>query len=339
MTSHAKLVGLLCAACAPLAALPLSGCARSSSSGATATSSVSAAEASVGATARVENARRLADEGSIDEALAQLAAAIRDNPELTPAYMTMGDIQREQGNYEAAESAYREATELEPSNFSALYNHALVLQLLDRLVESVQQYLRALRLEPNDHGANLNLATAYLALDEADQALRFAQRAVRIRPEDGPSRVNLGAVYAAMGLHAEAVREYEAAAEHMDPTPELLLNMADSLGKIGRHREMAITLERLLEIEPSAQAWERLGSARFRLREYDAALACFRRAVALDPTHYPALNGVGVCLLNQYLLNDKRDGAVKAEALNAFRRSLQVREDQSRIKELLTRYG
>lgn len=336
MNAHATLTrAIAAAATASLLTLTLAGCASSTASRPT---SATAAE-SAGASTRVQEASRLRQEGDINAALAELTMAIRDNPELTPAYMMLGEIHREQGDYQAAESAYREATELEPSNFDALYSHALVLQLLDRLVESVQQYLQALRIQPNDHAANLNLATAYLSLDEPGQALRFAQRAVRIRPEDGPSRVNLGAVYAAQGLHAEAVREYEAAAEYMDPTPELLLNMADSLGKIGRHREMAITLERLIEIEPSSQAWERLGSARFRLREYEAALSCFRRAADLDPRHYPALNGVGVCLLNQYLLDNKRDNTVKAEALNAFRRSLQVREDQPRIKELLTRYG
>lgn len=292
---------------------------------------------------RVDEARTLADEGRIEDAIAQLAAAIRDNPKLTAAYVMLAELQRESGNYRAAEESYRRAVELEPRNFDALYNHALTLQLLDRTPEAIRQYLRALAVRPDDLLANLNLATAYLQLGEANQALPYAQRAAEIDPSNGPARANLGAVYSALERHRDAVTEFEAAAEHMDLSTQLLLNLADSLGKIQRYQEMANTLERALAIEPrgpnAAIAWERLGSARFRLRQYDAALDCFQRAVALDPSHFPAFNGVGVCLLNRYLTSEPRDLDALNQALSALRSSLRINERQPRIVELLARYG
>lgn len=289
--------------------------------------------------ARVSQADALIEEGRVAEALAQLALAIRENPTLSTAYVKMADIHKDQGNYSAAEASYREAGRLEPSNFHVAYNHGLVLQLLNRLSEAVRAYLRALSINPNDRDANLNLATAYLQLAEPAQALPYAERAAASDAAHGPSRVNLGAVYAALNRHAEAVSQYEAAADLMALTPQLLLNLADSLSRINRYEEMLNTLDRLVALQPSALAYERRGSALFRLRRYDDALASFRNAARSDPNHYPALNGVGVVLLNQYLLSQQKDRDLRNEGLDALRRSLKLNPNQPRILELVSRFS
>jgi tetratricopeptide (TPR) repeat protein len=297
------------------------------------------AEARVEAQNAVANAARLRSEGVTQDALAEFERAIEINPELTIAYVGAAEIYTEQGLYGDAEQRYRRATEIEPANFDAQYGHGLVLQLLNRITESVRAYLRALSLRPDDFDANLNVATAYMQLDEPRQARTYAERAVRLNPEDGNARINLGAVYGALEMHDAAVVEYQQAAELIELGPELLLNLADSLGKTGRYPEMASTLAQLVRIEPSAVAHERLGSALFKLKNYDDALAAFREATGIEPTHYPAWNGVGVCLLNRYLWSERTDTAARAAALDALRKSLQIKPNQPRIIELVRRYG
>lgn len=277
--------------------------------------------------------------GDLDAALVEFERAIEVNPDLTVAYLGAGDIYRERGDYPEAEKRYAKAASVEPQNFDAQYLHGLTLQMLNRVTEAVRAYLRALAIRPEDFEANLNLATAYLQLQEPGQALPYAQRAVRLNPSSGPARVNLGSVYAAMNRHAEAVTEYLQAAEQMSLSAELLLNLADSYGKTERYAEMLATLEQLVARNPSAIAYERLGFARFRVKEYDAALASFQSALAIDPNHYPALNGVGVCMLNRYVWSDRRDRAALEDAMRALKRSLQIQPSQPRIVELVTRYG
>lgn len=297
------------------------------------------AEARAAAQDAAANASRLQQEGVTDEALAEFERAIEINPELTIAYVGAAEIYKEQGQFGEAESKYRRATELEPANFDAQFGHGLVLQLLNRITESVRAYLRALSLRPDDFDANLNVATAYMQLDEPRQARPYAERAVRLDPEDGNARVNLGAVYGALGLHDAAVVEYQQAAELIELGPELLLNLADSLGKTGRYPEMASTLSQLVRIEPSAVAYERLGTALFKLKNYDEALDAFREATSLDPAHYPAWNGVGVCQLNRYLWSERSDTNARNAAIEALRKSLQIKPSQPKIFELVRRYG
>lgn len=277
--------------------------------------------------------------GNTAEALRLLAAAIQENPELTIAHMRVGDIQRESGNYTEAERAYRTAAQLEPRNFDAQYMHGLTLHLLNRLGDAARAYLRALAINPDDFAANLNLATAYLQLDEPAQGLPYAERAVVLEPSSGAAHANLGAIYAALDRHEGAVVQFQAAAELMDLTPELLVNLANSLGKLERYPEMVNTLDAVLRMENSAVARERLGYALFKMRDYVRAEEEFRLSIDLDARHYPALNGLGVCLLNQYLATGRADDVPRKQAVELFRRSLKINPRQPKIVELLTRFG
>ncbi len=288
---------------------------------------------------QVERARKLERAGDLDGALKMFERAIEFNPELTIAYLGAGDIYRKRGDYVSAEQQYARAAEIEPRNFDAQYLHGLTLQLLDRLAEAIRAYLRALAIRPNNLEANLNIATAYLQIGEPRQALVYGLRAVRIDGANGPARANLGAIYAALGQHEAAVAEYQQAAELMELTPELLLNLADSLSRTGRHEEAMSTLDQVIRIKPNAIAYERLGAAAFRMRDYETAQESFELALDLDPNHYPALNGLAVCRLNAYLWSGETDTMSKDEAVRLLRRSLQIEPNQPRIIELLRRYN
>jgi tetratricopeptide (TPR) repeat protein len=290
------------------------------------------------AQASIDQARDLRAAGREDEALALLSRAIELNPTLTVAHLEVAEIQEEKGDFTAAERSYSTAAVQQPANFDAQYGHGRVLQALNRLAESVRAYLRALALRPDHFEANLNLAMAYIDLDGPAQALPYAQRAVQLNPADGTAHANLGAIYSSLGRHREAVEEYQQAAELMPLTPALLLNWASALGKLERYEEMVNILDASLGLEPSAQAYERLGFAQFKLRRYEPAMAAFRRAIEVDPNHYPALNGLGVCLLNRYILSNKQDVEAHNEGMDYLKRSLRSNQRQPRIVELVSRY-
>ena len=287
----------------------------------------------------VASAEQAIRDGDLEKAIEEFARAIEINPDMTTAHLGMADIYRMKGDYGRAEQRYARAASLEPKNFDAQYFHGLMLHLLDRLPDAIQAYIRALNLHPNDFKANLNIATAYYQLDENSQAMPYAKRAVELNPQDGPARFNLGAIYAALNRHGDAVREYQQAAEFMQLTPPLLLNLADSLAKLDRYEEMANALAQAIKNEPSAIAHERLGFARFRMGQYPEARSAFAAALLLDPNYYPALNGMGVCRLNDWIKSGRQEQKAKDEGLTDLRRSLQINRDQPQILEILTRYG
>jgi len=287
----------------------------------------------------LQNANTLLNQGVTDIALQEFERAIAINPKITPAYLGIGQIQRQRGNLAEAVAAYARAVELEPTNFDAQYGHGLSLQLLGKITDAIRAYINALYIRPNDFDANLNLATAYLQYGESSAALPYAKTAVKIKGDSGPARFNLGAIYAALNDHDNAIVEYQQAAELMEISPQLLLNLAESLSYLSRYAEAQNTIEQLIRSTPTAAAHERLATALFRQKKYDESLAAFRKSLELDAAYYPSLNGVGVCLLNRWLLTDKQDMEIKEEAVRSLRRSLQIEQKQPMVMDLITRYG
>ena len=287
----------------------------------------------------MDNAKAFASIGDRDRALAECQRAIEINPELTQAHLGIADLHADAGDWGSAEPYYANAARIEPRNYDAQYKHGLALHLLDRIIEAISAYLRAIDINPASYEANLHVATAYAQVNETNRAIPFAVRAVDLQPQNADARRNLASLYRAIGDHESAVTELQQAAELMELTPALLLDLADSLSHLRRYAEMAAALDQLVATQPSSGAYERLGFANFRMKRYDEALAHFESSLELDDDYYPALNGVGVCLLNRYILSERRDNVSLDSAVRMLRRSLRVKRDQPRVVDLLSRYG
>lgn len=285
-----------------------------------------------------EKGAALAEEGLFKEAIVQFEKAIAENPLFAPAYMGAGTAHYKLENKPAAEKNFARAAQLEPNNFDAQYMHGVVLQEMSKYDQAIRAFNKALEIKPADFAANLNLGTAYLQVEEPQEALPFMQKAVELKPEDGIARTNLGATYAALDQHEDAITEWNQASELMKLSPKLLLNMADSYNRLKQYDEMVSTLDEVVKLEPSATAYERLGSGLFRQGQFDQALDAFVRSVELDGNHFPAHNGVGVTLLQRWLASGQQDTVAHNEAMRALRRSLQIEKNQPRVLELLSRY-
>jgi superkiller protein 3 len=286
--------------------------------------------------ARLDKAETAKDAGNYDAALAMFQEILAENPTITTAYLGIGDIFMVKKDYAKAEPAFGRAAKLEPRNFDAQYGHGLALQMLNRFIEAIRAYHRALTIDPQSLKANLSLATTYLQMDDARSAVVFAERAVEIDPASGPARVNLGAAYEKTGRNADAAEQYFTAMELVDDTPPLMMNLINVLALERRYQEAVNTAENLVKVQPSANAYERLGWCYFRLSDYTRSMAAYREAVKLDPDHWQSWNGVGVNAINTWLLSKKRDTAAANEAREAFRRSLRINADQPKLIMLMS---
>lgn len=278
--------------------------------------------------------------GDAESALAEFERAIELNPLMTRAYIGAGDQYMALNDAETAEVRYTEAVRLDPENPRIHFKRGQALQVLGRIGEAIRAYLTSLELDPTDGLANMNVSVAYMQAEEPLLARPFAERAVFVEPNNAAARINLGSIYAAMDEHRRAVDEYQQAAELVDPiSPELLVNLAESLRALGEDAQVVNVLDQLLRTNESALAWERRGAALFRIGDFEGALTSFDRSLELDPEHYPALNGKGVHNLNEFIRSDNTDTTALQQALDFFRRSLQIEHRQPRVRELLSRFS
>jgi tetratricopeptide (TPR) repeat protein len=294
--------------------------------------------ATAGQLQRVSDANALKSAGDYDTALAMFQDILAENPTVTTAYLGIGDIYIIKRDYEKAEPAYGRAARLEPRNFDAQYGHGLALQMLNRFIEAVRAYHRALTIDPDSVKANLNIAVTYLQMNEARSAVTFAERAVELEPGNGSARINLGAAYEKVGDNAKAIEQYLAAMELVEHTPPLMMNLINALAAEKRYQEAVNTAENLVKIDQTANAYERLGWCYFRLSEFEKSLAAYQQAVSIDPDHWQSHNGIGVNMLNKWLLSKKQDRDAMKAARDAFRKSLRINPDQQKLITLMSTY-
>lgn len=290
--------------------------------------------------ADLRRAQQLQEEGMLEAAIVAFERVLEENPREITAHIGLGDIEEAQGDYQAASRRYAIAKRIDPSNFKATYKLGLMKHLLDRVQEAINEYLQALAIRPESFPANLNLATAYLQNGRPRLGLPYARKAAQLRPASQNAHANLGALLAATGNYQAAVDHYRTAAELGPISSELALNMADALIRAGRYQRAINTLGMLTQgADPdNPEVYERLGYARFKLRQYETSLRDYNRALELDDEFVRALNGKGVILMTMYLQDARRDKTLRNEAIQAWRKSVSINPEQRRIIDLIARY-
>ncbi|MBI1335744.1 MAG: tetratricopeptide repeat protein [Phycisphaera sp.] len=289
----------------------------------------------------VEEGHLYLDQDLNDSALTAFNQALDTNPRMLEAYMGIGQAWRRKGEYDKARQAYASAVDIDPKSYDARYYLGVCYQLTGRVEEAVKTYLIALTLNPNDFEGNRSLAEAYLRLGRPSDALPYARKATVLSPDDQASWANLAATLSLLGEYKDAIDAYREALELGSPRTELVLGLADANIQLASYDLAISALQTLLRREKSPVAYERLGYAYFKKRQFEEALVNFRAALALDPNDTASLNGVGVCLMTQFIQSGQAGSnqAMKTEALDSWRKSVTLNPRQPRILDLISRYA
>jgi predicted O-linked N-acetylglucosamine transferase (SPINDLY family) len=150
-----------------------------------------------------------------------------------------------------------------------------------------------LAIAPDDVVALGNLGPLLCRAGDAEGGLRLLARAAQLAPESAGVRANLAGALCALGRLEEALAAYDAALG-LDPgQPVAVGQRALVLERLGRRAEAIAACEAALGRPRAASdaaladllagLWQRAASDQLVRREYAAAVASLRRAVALRP--------------------------------------------------------
>jgi tetratricopeptide (TPR) repeat protein len=152
-------------------------------------------------------------QGQLDQALAYLEKATAVYPNHPALQTEMGHILALQGDLEAAEGAYKKATELAP--LDPVYYRLLAAFSLENNYQLSQTGLpaarRALLLSPNDPASLDILGQVLLELGDVASAKRFIERAILQQPEYAPALLHLGLIYVDEGNRQAAYEKFHQA--------------------------------------------------------------------------------------------------------------------------------
>ncbi len=173
------------------------------------------------------------------EVLEQLAKRFGD---LAIVQSTLGDVLRQQDQFEQAVAAYDRAIELtqegEASAWFLHYARAISLERLDEWPRAEADFRRALELNPGQpqvlNYLGYSLVEKQIKLDEA---LEMIEQAVAASPDSGYIVDSLGWVLYRLGRYEEAVEHMERAVELMPVDPVVNDHLGDVYWAVGRTRE------------------------------------------------------------------------------------------------------
>lgn len=154
-------------------------------------------------------------------------------------------------------------------------------------------YERAVAVDPQFALAWAKLARQHLSLHEAyydrtearlEAARRAAARALALQPDLPEAHVAQGLIHSSAGDYERALQEFNVARSRVPNDAELIAATASVLRQQGKFQDAARNLEQVVTLDPrSARSILVLGSNYEYMRDFDAAIRWFTRALSITP--------------------------------------------------------
>jgi Tfp pilus assembly protein PilF len=167
--------------------------------------------------------------------------------------------------------------------------------------------------------AHAAIANYMLEAGRIDDAIDQYRRSVELDSDSAAVHYGLAFALAQNGKTEEAADEY-ASSLLIDPhNAKAHLGLGVAAGKLGKFDEAKLGFRHALEVDPNyVDAYINLGNILLERKELNEALKCYRQGLAVKPDNANLHYGLGQALMLR--------GNVKPEALDEFRRALQLAE-------------
>jgi len=149
---------------------------------------------------------------------------------------------------------FRMALEIDPRNYDAQTDLAIMYSIVGQFAEGVANFGRAIEIAPERPEAYANRAAALMALLRNEDALIDLTRSIELNPMQTVAYENRAIVYTRKGQHDLAAMDFSELLAR-NPRDEFMLNSrAIAYSQVGRHAEAIADLTAAIEISP--QTWE-----------------------------------------------------------------------------------
>jgi tetratricopeptide (TPR) repeat protein len=249
---------------------------------------------------------------------------VAKRPENARGHHNLGSALDNEGRYDEAVRAFREAARLDPLDETTYTSLGQSLARQGKLSEALAALRRALEIGPQYAKAHRMLGTVFAMMGETDQAIDALRQAAELDPRDPRTHYNLANALSEKGLAEEAIEHYEAALRLRPQFPDALVNLGIELQGKGLYDEAAAKLEEALRLDPAHKlARVYLGYDLIRRGRVETAVNMFREGVRLRPDDADSHFHLGQALVqaNQ-----------PESALREFDRTLRLRPDHPQAR-------
>ena len=242
---------------------------------------------------KIENIKKLIDDGEIDKAL-----------EITDAndiefLSDLGTSFGKKGSHKIAEKIFNRITQINPKSAGAWSNKGIVLGNLGKYDDEIKCYDKAIKINTDYDKAWYNKGLALLNLGKYDEAIKCFDQAIKINPNDAKAWSSKGIAHGNLGKYDEAIKSFDEALKINHHYDEAWYNKGVTLGMLVKHYEAIKCYDKAIKINPDYdKAWNNKGIALAKLGKYNEAIKCFDQAIKINPNDADALINKGVALGN-----------------------------------------
>ena len=177
-----------------------------------------------------------ASDGRDDDALRELAQALKINPKETPALYNLGVIEQRHGKLLEALTIFRRVTDLDPGHFPAWINFASAGNSQGMFTPALYAAERAIMVRPEIPNGHVVRGFALRGLGRLDEARGAFDHALTLSPDLPDALLGLGTVAIDQGNFDEAARAFERLLAKT-PSPDVYRGLVYSYRMAGRMEE------------------------------------------------------------------------------------------------------
>ncbi|CAB3380082.1 Hypothetical predicted protein [Cloeon dipterum] len=214
-------------------------------------------------------AKNAADLGDKQLALEEYTIALKLHPEYEQAMNNLGNLLRDGGHLNEAESLLTQAVTIRPNFAAAWMNLGIVQAGLKKYQDAEESYMTALQHRPKYPDCYYNLGNLYLEQGRHDDAYEAWRNATELKPTHVVAWSNMVIMLDSIGRRQVAEQVGREALTHLPNEAGLHFNLANTLGK---------------------------------LKQFAKAERHFLKATALDPDNAKYHANLGMCIFikNRY---------------------------------------
>jgi tetratricopeptide (TPR) repeat protein len=252
----------------------------------------------------------------LDDAQAELDAALAMNPRHPRALLLAADLALDRGEHEAARERLEALIADYPTSGPIHNRYALALEGCGDLVAAERELRSATELDRVGHDPWINLGRLLRERGDHADALVAFETAVARASADPDAIFGRGLERAANGQVEGAEQDFRRAAELAPNDAEPLLALGDLQRDLGFVSEAVDTYREAIDREDAdAASWLKLGNALALLEDYGQAERAYRAAIRRAEDLAPAHNGLGAALMHLDREIEAREELERAAAI------------------------
>jgi len=174
------------------------------------------------------------------------------SPFSSTAHTYIGRAEAEQGHIDEGIAEFKKALEIDPNNFTAHSNLGFALSQTGHVDEAITEYKKALEIYPTFVNAHINLGVALLQKGQSDEAITQFQKILEIRPDNTNAYIDWGNALLQKGQVEEAIVHYQKALEIDPNNADAHNDLGAAFVKKGQLVEAVAQFQEALRLKPDS---------------------------------------------------------------------------------------